>query len=303
MKFLVTGASSFSGSYFVREILNQGHEVFALNINRNQSNELRRSRLLELAEASPKFNALNLDELNALKGEIFDFLLLHGSYMEGRRGDSFDIEKAIEETTNVSKLIQNKTNFNYIIHTGTFSEPNESIFDNPKSFNAYSTSKSLIYEAHKSIFRNLPVHKYVMPNPFGNKQNNNIFSAAYTEWKLGNHFFLKNPWVVRDFVPVDLLAKDYYEFITIIHDTTKDSLKTRHPSLYVESLASMLERFAFELKLQSNLECEIVKNQIVSSNSGEPRIRINFDFIDYKKFNWNQQAWWHRFIQSILTTC
>lgn len=294
----MTGASSFSGAYIAKEFLNQGHEVISISISNYENFPIKRMRIQELQKLRKKLFTIQIDEFKNISREVYDILVLHGSSMENRKSVNFDVTAAVDRTVAITKIIS-RSQIGTVIHTGTFSEPHESIYDNPESLDSYSTSKSIIYDEHKKIFDGFPVHKYVLPNPFGKMQNENIFTSAMTTWKKGDIFLLQKPWLVRDFVPADLIARDYVKFAKNLHHLPHSYAIKRAPSLYVCTLRGMVEKLAYTARRLSGLTCEItLQDNMMTSDLSEPRIRINRDVVEL--VSWNEEVWWEDYVTSML---
>jgi UDP-glucose 4-epimerase len=296
MKIMMTGVTSFSGYWFARQVMMDGHELycvrtpFASDHNSNQWIDM-----LKLEGFS--FSIFKLDDNKADPMDI-DLLLLHGSHMQGRKSVDFDISNAVENTVKTSVMIKEKFNTKYVVHTGTFSESNEGVGECPdKAFNPYSQSKSLIYAANCEIFSSIPILKYVMPNPFGEYQRNNLFSYLEACWKGNLIPNISNPGYIRDFVPVDLLAKNY---ATVVYKfaTGEIDFKKYYPSYYVMSNKDMAELYAHKLSENSSTKYNIsVSEQTLYD---EPRIRINLSLATEFAKDWDSNSFWKKLTESFL---
>lgn len=296
----MTGVSSFTGYYIAKALVDEGCEVVGITVGSMPDTQVKVRRIRELVNLKGNLKLVPLSELDKEPKKLFDVLILHGSYMVNRRRNDFDIQQAVKLTTETTKTLVDHGSYSLVVHTGTFSEPNESLGDDLRSFDPYSTSKSLIYEAHRDLFDGSPLHKYVMPNPIGLLQNSNIFTSAFNEWKTGKVFHLNNPWLVRDFVPVELLASDYLGFIKrVMNSKTNQSVK-RYPSLYVGTLGMMLAKVANIAKKSHDLACLIEASKNQNKSEQQPRIRINTDMVDSSINNWNEELWWNEYVKGMI---
>lgn len=299
MRVLMTGISSFSGYYFAKSFLERDHEVIGILSGGYSSNSLKERRIKNLVSLKKSLSFLNLRDIKSLRDNNFEVLILHGSHMKDRKSPEFNSYNAVQKTLEVSRTIKENGVFANIIHTGTFSEPYESLYDDPVSFNTYSTSKSEIYVAHKELFSDNLIHKYVMPNPIGKLQNYNLISAAFEKWQNDEAFQINQPWLIRDFVPVDLLAEDYVLFTEDIVKNRTRVPKKRYPSLYITTIEGIIKRVASVAQSISNLNCEVIYGNR-SDTVFEPRIRINRDILYANIVEWNETKWWNEYASSML---
>lgn len=285
----LTGASSFSGSWFCKNLLDQGYSVVAL-VNSTESELITR----RLANFENHKDVL-ICNTNAFIGmEIkYELLALHGTATFDYRSSNFDIDKAVNETVSTSHKILKRNKPKYIVHTGTFSEKNESVSDgDKKSFNRYSESKSIIWDQHRELAKdyNIQIYKYVMPNPFGPLENPKFTHYLINCWRDGKLPQIKYPGYIRDNVPIDLLSEHYVKFIDNIFRNDYENEFRIYPSLYIESVLSFAQRYAHEIGKRLNLTLQVdhQKNHIFE----EPRLRVNSDLCTKIVENWSEENSW-----------
>ena len=285
----ITGASSFSGAWFSKKLLQSGYSVLAIvNSERTEIIEKR----IGMLESHEKFQAHSINEL--LKKEYsFEILALHGTATFDYRSSNFDTEKALRETVQTTTDVLNLHNPKKIIHTGTFSEKNESVSDLRKeSFNSYSESKSMIWDKHKEIARQkkIEIYKYVMPNPYGPLENPKFTSYLVKCWSEGSVPKVKFPNYIRDNVPIDLLSNHYAKFVENILDNQYDNEHKIYPSFYVESVLAFAQRYSREIgkRLKTNFSIDFEQFHEFQ----EPRIRVNSDLCTDLVKNWNEVNSW-----------
>jgi len=289
MKICMTGATSFSGYWFARQLILHGHE---LTIVRSRSVNFggKGNLWLDKLEAeSLSFREISLAQEFVTKLNI-DALLLHGSFMEDRRSPDFNVNLAVQKTLEVSKWIKTNFNADYVIHTGTFSEEGEGVGEKPlNNFNPYSESKSLIYKEHQKIFHGIPFLKFTMPNPFGRFQQNNLFSFLEKIWITNEIPLISQPDYIRDYVPVDLLAISYSKLVDSFIEG-RHPLNYFAPSYFVMSNRDMSKLYASEISSRIGRDLEIQFG--VQKVYTESRVRVNKDSLHQLIDNWSLEKFW-----------
>ncbi len=289
MNFCMTGATSFSGYWFVRQLILDGHELTIVRSRDNNFESTENPWLKKLKEESLSFREISFAQEMTTKLN-FDALLLHGSFMENRRSPNFNVNLAVQKTLGVTKWIKENSKTNHVIHTGTFSEEDEGVGESPlNNFNPYSKSKTLIYKEHQEIFRGVPFLKFTMPNPFGRFQQNNLFSFLEKAWTKNDIPLISQPNYIRDYVPVDLLAISYSNIIGSFI-AGKHPLEYFSPSYFVMSNRDMSKLYASEIssRIGQNLEIQFGEQ----NDYAESRVRINKDSLHQLIENWSLEEFW-----------
>src|SRR3954465_10407516 len=105
MKILFTGASSFTGHWFVIKLAERGHEVWA-TFTRQSSEEygtdIRGQRVRRVLDTCrPIFSCFFGDDrfLKVLKDEKFELFCHHAADVTNYRSLDFDIERAVANNT------------------------------------------------------------------------------------------------------------------------------------------------------------------------------------------------------------
>ena len=288
---LITGATSFSGIWFTKAMLDAGIECIAISRNTGSYSRIVETRLNWIRKYYPNFQLTTLEKL---RGSVnVDVVCLHGTATFDYRNPNFDIDSAVQSTLEISRVIHNKFQEALYVHTGTFSEPNESIGNNALSFNPYSTSKNLIYNLHKSLVTDGQLLKYVMPNPFGPLENHKFTGYLIQQWAIGVKPLIKAPNYVRDNVPIDLLSAHYVQ--TLINFTKDLNPKTIWPSKYIESNLAFAKRYANIFNELTGFPTPI--DAILSHEFKEPRIRVNKDYCEDIVSNWSESNSWLKTIE------
>lgn len=308
MKILVTGGSSFTGYWFIRELAEAGHEVVA-SFTRNgieDYRDLRATRVREcLKLCTPVWNCRFGNEtfLKLVKsGKSWDLLCHHGAFLEDYRSIDFDFFGAVQSNTyNIRNVLEQlvESNCNKIILTGSVFEQGGGTGDQPlRAFSPYGLSKGLT--SHIFAFwcqhYGVQLHKFVIPNPFGPFEEKRFTAYLVESWLNGRKAGVRTPDYVRDNIHVSLLAKAYRHFAETIE--AADRGKRLNPSGYIESQESFAKRLASEMRPRLGKPCELeFATQEVFE---QPRIRVNFDVSYLDSIDWNESKAWDQMAEFYL---
>jgi nucleoside-diphosphate-sugar epimerase len=302
MRILFTGASSFTGSWFVHELVAAGHEVVATLRGAMADYEGGRRRRVEalvapavrLVERTP----FGSDEFLALVRTAgpFDVLCHHAADVTNYRSPDFDYLGAVAKNTRsigpVLRELQARNSRAGVIATGSVFEQNEGGGDLPlRAFSPYGLSKGLSWQVlqfYCSAMR-VPVGKFLISNPFGPHEEPRFTAYLIRTWKEGKTASVKTPEYVRDNIHVDLLAQAYVSFVDRAACARGDFGRMA-PSGYIESQGSFAQRFA--CAMQPRLGCECSLEFQMQQEFGEPMIRINLDPAKGFIKTWNETAAW-----------
>jgi UDP-glucose 4-epimerase len=299
MRILFTGASSFTGFWFVRELSSAGHDVTAVFRRSPDAYEgVRAKRVHLLADAcrpiyecsfgAPEFLEL-LDKANA-----WDVLCHHAAEVGNYKSPDFDVVAAVANNTrNLPRVLDAllASGCNRVLLTGSVFEPNEGAgSDGLPAFSPYGLSKGLTAEIFRyyAAVRGMRLGKFVIPNPFGPYEEPRFAAYLMRTWLARDVATVKTPAYVRDNIHVSLLAKAYVRFVEAL--TPQAGFNRIGPSGYVENQGAFAQRFAAEMRPRLNLPCELELQQ--QMEFGEPRIRINTDTAVAYVSDWDEgQAW------------
>jgi UDP-glucose 4-epimerase len=299
MKILFTGASSFTGYWFIRELTRAGHDVVAVFRHKpNEYKELRKRRVDELLHLShPVFECQFGEEkfIDLLKGESrWDLFCHHAAEVTNYKSPDFDILSALKNNTNnlraVLTLLAQK-NCRRMVLTGTFFEQDEGAgSDDLRAFSPYGVSKGITAEVIKyyALSMGIKLGKFVIPNPFGPYEEDRLTSYLVRSWFRGDAPRVLSPAYVRDNIHVSLLGRAYAAFAESLGDTP--SFEKLNPSGYRESVGEFAARFAREMRKRLSLRCEF--GLADQTDFPEPKVRVNTDVLDAKKLGWSEEQAW-----------
>jgi nucleoside-diphosphate-sugar epimerase len=299
MKILLTGVTSFSGVHFAYEFLKQGHQVTGFSRNVKNWNLEQIDRIKWIKTEFPQFSIRNINELNT--SMKFDLICLHGAFVQDYKSVDFDIQDAVEETNRVTSDVVQLFPEAAILHTGTFSEPNESAGESPRlSFNPYSTSKSLAWNQlvdHYSSSRQLS--KYVMPNPFGPLESKRYIDSLLKHWGQGKVPRINFPFHIRDNVPIDLLRRHYVSSAEDFLASAEEKLQIIfRPSLYVESVLSFTQRYIREIQNRTSLKLTYTTD--LQAVYTEPIVRVNTQNCLIRVQDWIEEVSWNGTVSNAI---
>lgn len=298
MKILFTGASSFTGYWFVRELSAPGHEVTAtFRKPAAEYTDIRAKRLHGLAGACRAVHNVSFgtpEFLDLIKSGGFDLLCHHAADVTNYKSPDFNaIEATAANTRNLSAVLAafKSAGGKAVLLTGSVFENDEGAgSEGLNAFSPYGLSKALTYQMFRYYagVAGLPLGKLVIPNPFGPYEEPRFTAYLIKTWASGKPASVQTPLYVRDNIHVSLLAKCYAQYASDL-----DAGRAPHrlnPSGYVESQGAFTLRFAREMKARLGLACEVeLKDQ---TQFTEPRVRINTDQPDVNALGWNEAKAW-----------
>lgn len=290
MRILFTGASSFTGMWFVRALIEAGHQVVApLKRSKDDYSGVRLDRILKISsdadvQFSTPFGSLEFDKL--IKNGSFDLLCHHAADVTDYKSSNFDPIHALKNNVgNIASLLQSCKK---ILLTGSVFEQNEGFgSDNLRAVSPYGLSKGLTSEVFKYYcdVHKSSLGKFVIPNPFGPFEEFRYTSFLAKNWLEKKEASVTHPDYVRDNIHVTLLAKAYLNFAESFSGFQKFN-----PSGYSGSQASFTERFAIEMRKRLNVPCQF--QLIEQKDFSEPKIRVNTDLLDYEFLKWDEKKAW-----------
>ena len=283
MRILFTGASSFTGSWFVKTLLEKGHDIVA-PMRRAQAdyNSLRHARMaliendIEVVEncpfGAPQFVAL-------LERDKFDLLCHHGAQVDNYRSDDFDVAAAVRDNSlNLAAVLEaGRRNPDFaVLLTGSVFEQNEGSGTEPLlAVSPYGLSKGMTSDLFRYWCNRLGVQlaKFVVPNPFGPYEEPRFCDFLMRCWSTGQTAEVKSSEYLRDNIHVSLLAAAYADMVARL-----DSLPAfarLAPSLYAEKQGAFAQRFARQIGSRLKLDCPLELAR--QTEFPEPRARSNTD--------------------------
>ncbi|OUR98792.1 hypothetical protein A9Q84_05100 [Halobacteriovorax marinus] len=303
MNILFTGASSFTGHWFVQELRKAGHTVFA-TLTKSSIEDysgIRKTRLENLAEhcnfiyncsfGSDKF-------LEAIDGDVlFGAICHHAHDNTNYRSPDYDSKKAVKRSThNINQVLAQAKNKNrdlIFILTGTVIEIGEGDPSDEGDFSSpYGASKHECFEIVKSACEKSGVRlgKFVIPNPFGPYEEDRFTTYLMNSWRKSETPFVRTPDYIRDNIHVSLLAIAYAYFLNEVVESEL-SFEKNNPSQYRESQRDFAIRFIKEMEKRFSFSCPIAYND--NAKYSDPIKRVNIhDAAESFSAEWDEDSAW-----------
>jgi len=301
LKILFTGASSFTGCWFVRELCAAQHAVTAIfqRPAETYAEPLRRSRVEQVAGQARTVFGCGFGDDNFLKlieqHGPWDVLCHHAADVTNYKSADFDVARALGNNTHqLPKVLAALAagGCRRVVLTGTVFEQDEGAgSEGLPAFSPYGLAKGLTAQAFRYYAgqAGMQLTKFVIPNPFGPYEEPRFVHYLMKNWFDGKKPSVKTPAYVRDNIHVSLLAKVYAQ-ATAAPDVGPGMLTHVHPSGYVESQGAFAQRLAREVGPRLGMACPL--ELVRQTDFSEPRVRINTDVPDAAAVGWDEaQAW------------
>jgi UDP-glucose 4-epimerase len=300
MKILFTGASSFTGYWFVRELAAAGHDV--VTTFRQQPEryvDVRRTRVeMTLATCRAVFGCSFGDDrfLQLIREDgPWDLLCHHAAETANYKSDEFDVHKALEANTHRLREVLwalREAGCGRVLLTGSIFEGGEGAgSEGLPAFSPYGLSKGFTAQLvrYHAAALGMGLGKFVVPNPFGPYEEARFTTYLAKSWFAGSTPVVRSPAYVRDNIHVSLLAKIYREFAASL---SAPGYAKVNPIGYAESQGSFACRFAGEMRRLLGMKCPIEIAQQIAFD--EPQVRINTDVPDVAKLGWDEDTAWRQ---------
>jgi UDP-glucose 4-epimerase len=298
MRILLTGASSFTGFWFARALVQAGHEVVAVLRRRPEEypDAVRRARARMVCDCcqtvcGPAFGDEAFLKVIEQRGP-WHILAHHAADVTNYRSPDFDVMAAVANNTRgiqATLAALSSAGCRHVLLTGSVFENDEGAgSEGLEAFSPYGLSKAITAQIFRYYTRRagMVLGKFVIPNPFGPYEEPRFTAYLMKNWLARKPATVNTPAYVRDNIHVSLLAAEYVRFAAELAASTAPI--RINPSGYVESQGAFAMRFAREIGRRLNLPCELVLKE--QTEFIEPRVRINTDLP--KTAGWSESAAW-----------
>ena len=262
LRILITGASSFTGSWFARGLAAAGHDVTA-TFRRRDYDGLRGERVRRVCEVATPLWGIALGDADG----DYDVLCAHGAEAAGYHSPDFDAEAAVAENTrgldriSASRIVVTSSVFERGVRT------------------PYAESKRQTTE----LFRAAGAAVFVIPNPFGPWEEPRFTTYLARTWLGGGVAAVNTPAYVRDNIHVQALADAYVRFV-------ESGTAHAAPSQYRETQGAFAQRFARELEPRLGVPCSLELRE--QADFPEPLELVNTDPVPGPE-PWDELAEWY----------
>ncbi len=287
MKILFTGASSFTGYWFVKELAGRGHEVHATF--RQFPDEyfgMRKKRVEQCARFCIPHYQCSLEgaRFADLWNEEFDLFCHHAAEVGHYKSDCFDIPKALRNNMGpLPELIAKKKPGRIVVTGSIFQGGGHKLPFSPYALSKSFTTQWMSYLAQKN---GIPFKEFVIPNPFGPFEDERFTTWLVKQWGSLALAEVKTPDYVRDNIHVSLLAKVYAHFATIENQIPYE---TWSPSGYRMSQKDFTELFAMKMRSRLGLPCDCVFAKQIAFP--EPKTRLG-EGSPVPEIDWDEEKAW-----------
>jgi len=301
MRILFTGSSSFTGYWFIRELVASGHEVVAAFRGNGDYEGVRaeRTRLVRKLCETRFGCAFGNDAFLAVARGRFDVLCHHGAEMRDYRSPYYDPHQAL--AANLHRLPEvlrtlRAGGCHRLVLTGSVFEQDEGAGSSPmRAFSPYGLAKGLTaataeFYAEREGFT---FEKFVIPNPFGPYEEPRFSSYLMNTWLAGKTAQVQTPRYVRDNIPASLLALAYADFVGQL--VGPGVVRRLNPSCYAETQGAFATRLRDAVVSRLELACAVIFTD--QTEFPEPPVRINTDLLDTKALGWNEGTSWDDFVE------
>jgi nucleoside-diphosphate-sugar epimerase len=300
MKILFTGASSFTGFWFVKTLIAAGHEMICPLRDSGEKYEGVRKQRVEQLQAtchllpSSPFGSENFFKL--ARQEKFDLLCHHAAEVTDYKSPSFDAMAALASNTLHLRLVLKTLNCPVVL-TGSVFENDEGTVnpkasgDEKRAFSPYGLSKGMTFQyfRHYCHEAGVPLGKFVIPNPFGPFEEPRFTAHLMKNWREAKPAEVKTPEYVRDNIHVDLLAAVYEQFVSHTASQKSGCFKS-NPSGYTEKQGKFAQRVAREVESRTGWKCELKLAE--QEDFSEPLERVNFSPATRSVPKWSEAKAW-----------
>ena len=303
MRILFTGASSFTGFWFIQTLAAAGHEVVCPLRGRIEKYEgARRDRVERLKPLCRLLSGTPFGSdyfLKLAREEKFDLLCHHAAETGDYKSPDFDVRAALQSNTLNLRIVlaAMKGGLKGVILTGSVFENDEGRGDEPlRAFSGYGLSKGLAWQVFRYYCQEvqIPLGKFVIPNPFGPLEEPRFTAYLMRAWKEGRSAGVKTPDYLRDNIHVDLLARAYGRFLDRMA-AGKDREMRMNPSGYVETQGEFARRVAQETRKRLGWECKLELS--VQEDFSEPSRRVNTEPMADLFPDWSEGRAWDAFTE------
>ena len=301
MRILFTGASSFTGYWFVRALADAGHEVVAIFSQAEPGySGVRGERGAALADHCERRFECRFGDPAFLElirgGGPWDALCHHAADVTDYKSPDFDYAAALASNTReLPAVLEALTSqgCGRVALTGSVFEGGEGAGSGDLgAFSPYGLSKELTARAFAYFCARAGMHlgKFVISNPFGPFEEPRFTAYLMRTWAAGDTAEVRTPDYVRDNIHVDLLAAAYAGFVGGL--PARAGTSRLNPSGYIESQGRFAQRFADAMSVRLGLACRLAFGE--QTEFAEPRVRVNTEPAAGLVPGWSEAGAWDR---------
>ena len=281
MKVLITGASSFSGAFIIRQLATSGHQVVATYRQELSAYQGIRGKRAQMAAkyCRPVYGISFGDDgfLDLVKNESFDVYGHHGAWTTDYRAMDYAFHEAFFNNTRKVQEVLSSLSKNgcrrVVVSASVFEgecglSSSENVPFSPHGLVKQFTSKTFEFYGRQN---GMQVSRFVIPNPFGELDNPKLIDYLCREWYANRQPQIRTPLYIRDNIHVELLAKAYAYWLEKM--STQEGTSVFAPCGYVSSMADFVDLVAKEMRPRLGLPCEF--GLATQTDFSQPMILVN----------------------------
>tara|TARA_Y100000589_G_C27188297_1_gene643611 strand:- start:1421 stop:2332 length:912 start_codon:yes stop_codon:yes gene_type:complete len=290
MNVLLNGINSFTGIAFSKILLDAGHKIYALSSGQKKSLTSYQKYFLEKLEIHDNFIPI-ISEYNCSFQKIIqinsniDVFIIHGFNVANYKDQNINPFKMASDSlfwlSDFPKILKEK-GCQLIAYTGTYFENFSAELQTP-----YSLSKSMGWTYISNLFNEFKLVKYLLPNPFGELESERFTHSLLKSLLTGTDFFLKEPYLIRDNIPVNFVLDFYKENIEL--EFKKDNINKLiiSPSYFKETNLEFAKRVINKvLEIYPSLKYKLIVSDNDYSNKVSGNFSIREKYLDKENIFW-----------------
>lgn len=310
MLFL-TGASSFTGSWITRALAEAGHTVTAAFTREGpgayDADPAQAARLRAALDgctpcwSAPFGSAPFLAQLRRSAAEV---LCLHGARVgAGYQDADFPVNAAVAENTRnldaVFDTFQSRGGRAVVLTHTTFGDDPAHPTHPHGPVSPYGRSKTLTLERMRAACaaRGLPLAAFWIPNPFGPLEKGGFTAYLLRTWRAGEPAVIRTPDGIRDFLPVDAMARAYAKAVEAVKVADAPTYADIRPSGYAESCLAFARRLAGHAEAAWNRPC-VVQPGSPPPGFNEPAVVTNTTPVHEWVPDWREEDFFRDYLAS-----
>jgi UDP-glucose 4-epimerase len=297
MRILITGGSSFSGAFFVRQLAGAGHEVwttFRSPIEDYEGIRGQRARMAAQNSTAVQAGFGDDDFLRLLKEQSFDAYCHHGAWTKDYRSMDYAFHDAfLNNTRNIQEataLLAKRGCRKVVVSASIFEgevglASSKEIPFSPHGLVKLFTSKTMEFYGNQA---GMHVSRFVIPNPFGPLDNPKLIDYLCREWYAGREPQIRTPLFVRDNIHVDLLAHAFVHWVEKMPSELGRSVFD--PAGYIGSMGDFVQKVAEAMRPRLGLSCRY--GCAVQTDFSQPMVLVNSIPAEPLAPDWDESKAW-----------
>lgn len=303
MHVLLSGASSFTGMHITTALTDAKINV-AVTFRRTLSEygglKAERISLLSKArklEASPIGSPSFSQCIRSFKPDIY---IHHGFDTTGYNQPGFPlrsrIESALHNMDTVCLTLSREGCKGIVYSDSIFSGCGSIICDGTVPFSPYGKAKLEIGNRLERLCKKhqLQFWRVVIPNPIGVLDNPKLLKHVFNAWKRKQTPTLFSPHLIRDNLPVGVLAKHYLKVCEYILEGRSG---ISNPSGWVCSVQELVERAGREWTGRTGLAAPV---RIEVKHDSQPILLHNTSTMLTETDDWSEDYFWNQLVEETL---